>query len=130
MDDYDLSSVSRGPEIAVPRPPESSVREQPPSQGAQGLFRLVGTVSERQRYSPLRRLPLCQQGLGGMSLRIQGSALKIPGSRLVRCRRCCSSGLGSFRRSGCQSGMGFREKETPVRHGFRFPTLNTELKCD
>lgn len=92
-DDDDRDTVSGGPEIAASRLTEPLGRGAArPFPGHTGNFRLVGSVSKR--YGPLHRLPLCQQGLAGTSLRMQGSPLKIPGPRLALCRRALAAGWG------------------------------------
>lgn len=92
-DDDDRDTVSGGPEIAASRLTESLGRGAASAfPGHTGNFRLVGSVSKR--YVPLRCLPLCQQGLGGTTLRMQGSPLKIPGPRLALCRRAQAVGSG------------------------------------
>lgn len=92
-DDDDRASVSGGPEIAASRLTEPLGRGAAGAfPGHTGNFRLVGSVSKR--YGPVRRLPLCRQGLGGTALRVQGSPLKIPRPRLALCRRALAMGWG------------------------------------
>lgn len=101
--DDDRDSVSGGPEIAASRLTEPSGRGAAPAfPGHTGNFRLVGSVSKR--YGPLRRLPLCQQGLGGTS-RMQGSPLKLPRPRLALCRRALTVGWGPGERMPARRGV-------------------------
>lgn len=60
----------------LPARPSHRAGEQPPSPGTRGLFGGVGTASPRSRHRA-RRLPLCQQGLGGTGVRMQ-TRLKAP----------------------------------------------------